>query len=164
MRIGFGYDIHPFIKNRPLVLGGVHIPYNHGLKGHSDADVLIHAIMDALLGAAGMPDIGHLFPNTDPSYKGISSVVLLHTIAGIMKKKGVRIINIDSTVIAEAPKIAAFIPAMKKTIANALEIEQTAIGIKATTNEGLGSLGKKEGIAAYAVSLITLKAVKKRRS
>ncbi len=153
-RIGFGYDIHPFIVGRKLMLGGVEIPSPRGLDGHSDADVLLHALCDALLGAAGLPDIGNLFPNTDPAYKGISSLELLRQVCARTVAAGYQVGNVDLTLIAEAPKIAPHVPQMRALIAEALRIEPARVGIKATTNEGLGSLGRGEGIAAHAVAAI----------
>ena len=153
-RIGLGFDVHRFITNRPLVLGGVTIPHSHGLDGHSDADVLLHAIMDALLGAAGLPDIGHYFPNTDAQYKNVSSVSLLTDVAKVLHERSYQIGNIDASLIAEAPKIGPYVEEMRACIAKALQIETTAIGIKATTNEQLGSLGRGEGMAAMAVALL----------
>ena len=154
-RIGFGYDIHPLIEGRRLMLGGVEIPSSRGLDGHSDADVLLHALCDALLGAAGLPDIGHLFPNTDPAYAGISSLKLLAEVSERLLSVGFRVGNVDLTLIAEAPKIAPYVPRMRDAIADALRILPGRVGIKATTNEGLGSLGRGEGIAAHAVALLT---------
>lgn len=153
-RIGIGYDVHPFAEGRPMVLGGVTIPHERGLDGHSDADVLAHAIADALLGAAGQPDIGHLFPNSDPSIRGIASTRILEKVAEILKELGFFVANIDSTLIAEAPKIAPHLPAMRAALARALGISADQIGIKATTNERLGFVGREEGIAAMAVALI----------
>ena len=154
-RIGFGYDIHPLAAGRRLVLGGVEIPSPRGLDGHSDADVLLHALCDALLGAAGLPDIGSLFPNTDPTYKGISSLELLRQVWERLGLAGYGVGNVDLTLIAEAPKIAPHVPQMRALIAQILGIEPARVGIKATTNEGLGSLGRGEGIAAHAVAAIT---------
>jgi len=153
-RIGFGYDIHPLIAGRPLMLGGVEIPSPRGLDGHSDADVLLHALCDALLGAAGLPDIGNLFPNTDPAYKGISSLELLRQVQGRVGAAGYSVGNVDLTLIAEAPKIAPHVPQMRALIAECLRIEPARVGIKATTNEGLGALGRGEGIAAHAVAAL----------
>ncbi len=153
-RIGFGYDIHPLALGRRLVLGGVEIPSPRGLDGHSDADVLLHALCDALLGAAGLPDIGSLFPNTDLAYKGISSLHLLSQVRERLDFAGYEVGNIDLTLIAEAPKIAPHVPQMRARIAETLHIEPARVGIKATTNEGLGSLGRGEGIAAHAVAAI----------
>ena len=154
-RIGFGYDIHPFAEGRRLFLGGIQIPHTHGLDGHSDADVLLHALCDALLGAAGLPDIGNLFPNTDAAYKDIASIKLLRQVKSHLSGQGYQVGNVDITIIAETPKIAAYVPQMRQVIAEALEVKSTQVGIKATTNEGLGALGRGEGIAAHAVAAIT---------
>ena len=153
-RIGFGYDIHPLMEGRKLFLGGVEIPSERGLDGHSDADVLLHALCDALLGAAGLPDIGHLFPNTDPAYKGASSLTLLAEVVRRVRKMGYAVGNADMTLIAEAPKIAPHIVEMRAVIAECLLVTPAQVGIKATTNEGLGALGRGEGIAAHAVALL----------
>ncbi len=152
MRIGIGYDVHPIVKGRKLFLGGIEIPCEFGLEGHSDADVLLHAISDALLGASGLPDIGTFFPNTSLAYKDISSCVILEKVRTLIRDYS--IINIDCVVIAEAPKISTYISSMKEKIASILEISPTSIGIKATTNEKLGFIGRGEGIAAIAVALI----------
>ena len=154
MRIGFGYDVHPLVEGRPLILGGVEIPFVKGLEGHSDADVLLHAICDGILGALGEGDIGKHFPNTDPQFKGISSVQLLRAVAVKMAEKNFIIGNLDSTVVAERPKIGPFIPRMKEQIAGALKISPQRINIKATTSEGLGFIGEGKGMAAYAVVLL----------
>ena len=154
-RIGFGYDIHPLVEGRKLFLGGIEIPSSRGLDGHSDADVLLHALCDSLLGAAGLPDIGHLFPNTDDAYKGISSLDLLREVVRRLHELNFAVGNADMTLIAEAPKIAPYIDPMRAVIADALHVAPSQVGIKATTNEGLGSLGRGEGIAAHAVALIT---------
>lgn len=154
MRIGHGYDVHRLIAGRKLILGGVEIPYILGLDGHSDADVLLHAIMDALLGAAALGDIGHLFPDTDPAYKGISSLKLLAVVAARIREKGYEIGNIDATVIAQKPKLAPFIEAMRKETARVLQIDPDRLNIKATTEERLGFSGREEGIAAHAVCLL----------
>jgi 2-C-methyl-D-erythritol 2,4-cyclodiphosphate synthase len=154
-RIGFGYDIHRLTAGRKLVLGGVVVPSEKGCDGHSDADVLLHAIADALLGAVGMGDIGRHFPNTDPRYKGISSVILLQHVAGLLSQHRWSVVNVDATVILEAPKIAPHVEAMRQTIARALSVTPAQISVKATTNEGLGSLGAGDGAAAHAVALIT---------
>ena len=153
-RIGFGYDIHPLVEGRRLMLGGVEVPSVRGLDGHSDADVLLHALCDALLGAAGLPDIGHLFPNTDPAYAGISSLKLLAEVVRRLAAEGLTVGNVDLTLIAEAPKIAPYVPRMRDAIAGVLRVAAGQVGIKATTNEGLGSLGRGEGIAAHAVALL----------
>lgn len=154
MRIGTGYDVHRLVEKRMLVLGGVEIPYEKGLAGHSDADVLLHAVMDALLGAAALGDIGMHFPDTDPNYAGASSRELLNSVFDLLKKKGYCIINVDATVIAERPKLSGYIPAMRENIADTLMLEADAVSVKATTEEGLGFTGKGEGIAAMAVCLI----------
>jgi 2-C-methyl-D-erythritol 2,4-cyclodiphosphate synthase len=153
-RSGIGYDVHRLIPGRKLVLGGVEIPHPVGLEGHSDADVLCHAIADALLGAIGGGDIGHHFPNTDESIRGISSIDILERVAAILNQRKARIVNVDATLIAEAPKIAPHIPAMRTRIASALKISEADVSIKATTNEGLGSMGRAEGIAAMAVAAV----------
>ncbi|MDR1695547.1 MAG: 2-C-methyl-D-erythritol 2,4-cyclodiphosphate synthase [Endomicrobium sp.] len=154
MFTGFGYDVHKFKKGRKLILGGVEIASPKGLDGHSDADVLIHALMDAMLGAAGLNDIGHFFPNTDPAYKGISSIKLLGIVYTELKKRGFKINNIDMTVIAENPKIYPHIDAMKENISKAIKLKTERIAIKATTNEKMGFLGRGEGMAAMAVAAI----------
>ncbi len=153
-RIGCGYDVHRFAEGRPLILGGVEIPSDRGLDGHSDADVLCHAIADALLGAAGGPDIGHHFPNTDPSLAGISSLTLLERVREILRGRGFFIGNIDATLIAEAPKIAPHLDLMRERIGQALGLDPGAVGIKATTNERMGFVGRGEGIAALASALV----------
>ncbi len=155
MRIGFGYDVHRFAGGRALVLGGVEIPFESGLAGHSDADVLLHAIIDALLGAAALGDIGHHFPPTDPAYSGISSIILLERTRDALEDRGYRVLNIDSTVVCEAPRLKAHIPAMRASVAGALGCAEGLVSIKATTEEGLGFTGRREGMAAYAVALIT---------
>lgn len=154
MRIGHGYDVHKFAENRKCIIGGVDIPYEMGLLGHSDADVLLHAIADAILGAAAMGDIGHLFPDTDEAFKDADSLVLLEKTVAEVKKKGYRIGNIDATVIAQAPKMAPHIDKMRANIAKACECDIDCISVKATTEEGLGFTGSKQGIAAHAVCII----------
>ena len=154
MRVGFGYDVHPFVSGRPLVLGGVNIPYLFGLKGHSDADVLVHAICDALLGAVAEGDIGRHFPDTDAQYRDIKSTILLKKVLTKVRDKGFRPVNIDATIVAQKPKLSEFIPRMVKEIGDVLEIEAERINVKATTTEGLGFAGREEGIAAYAVALV----------
>jgi 2-C-methyl-D-erythritol 2,4-cyclodiphosphate synthase len=154
LRTGIGYDVHPFVENRPLFLGGVLIPYERGLAGHSDADVLLHAICDSLLGAAGLQDIGYQFPNTDQRFKNADSKLLLKTTLEKITHEGFSIINIDSMLIAEEPKINPYIVNMKETISKIINIESNRIGIKATTNEKMGFTGRKEGIAAFATCLI----------
>lgn len=151
---GIGYDVHRFASGRPLILGGVEIPHSHGLDGHSDADVLAHAIADAVLGAVGERDIGHHFPNSDESIRGISSLEILRKVSQIIKRGGGRIINVDSTLVAEAPKISPHVLEMRTNIANALEIPLARVGVKATTNEQMGFLGRQEGIAAMAVASV----------
>jgi 2-C-methyl-D-erythritol 2,4-cyclodiphosphate synthase len=153
---GLGYDIHRFAEGRALVLGGVEIPHDRGLEGHSDADVLSHAIADAVLGAIGEQDIGHHFPNTDPSIRGISSMQILEKAANLVRSSGARINSIDATVIAEAPKIAPHIFSMRERIAAALGLPAARVAVKATTNEGLGAIGRGEGIAAMAVASVEL--------
>ena len=154
MRVGMGYDVHAFGEKRKLILGGVTIPHEKGLLGHSDADVLIHTIMDSLLGAAAMGDIGKHFPDTDPQYKDISSMELLKTVMNLIKQEGYRIGNIDATIVAQEPKLAPYIEKMRKNIADVLEISVNQINIKATTTEKLGFVGKKEGISSYCISLL----------
>ncbi|MDI9639528.1 2-C-methyl-D-erythritol 2,4-cyclodiphosphate synthase [Geitlerinema splendidum] len=154
MRIGNGYDIHCLVAGRPLILGGVPIPHEKGLLGHSDADVLTHAIMDALLGALSLGDIGLYFPPSDPQWAGADSLVLLHKVCELVKDKGYAIGNIDSVVVAERPKLKPHIEAMRDRLSATLELEPQQIGIKATTNEKLGPVGREEGIAAYAVALV----------
>ncbi len=154
MRIGHGYDVHRLIKNRKLIIGGVEIPYYLGLSGHSDADVLLHAICDALLGAAGLGDIGKHFPDTDERYEGIDSKKLLKSVLGLLKEKGYSVINIDATVIAQKPKLAPFIDDMRKQISDCVGVEVDRVNVKATTEEGLGFTGTGEGISAHAVCLI----------
>lgn len=154
LRIGHGYDIHRIVWGRPLVLGGVRFAVDYGLEGHSDADCLTHAICDALLGAAGLPDIGHFFPNTEPAWKDIDSQVLLRRVAAELKTRRLSPVNIDATVIAEKPKLQPQIAAMKAALAQSTGLPVEAIGIKATTNEGIGELGRGAAIAAHAVVLI----------
>ena len=154
MRIGHGYDVHRLVAGRKLILGGVEVPHSLGLLGHSDADVLLHAIMDALLVAAALGDIGRLFPDTDPAYEGISSVLLLKTVGERISGAGYAISNIDATVIAQKPKLAPYIPAMRKVVAETLGIQEGQVNLKATTEEHLGFSGREEGIAAHAVCLI----------
>ncbi len=155
MRTGIGFDIHRFGEGDEVILGNVRIPYNRKLAGHSDADVLLHAICDAMLGAAGEGDIGIQFPNTDVSLKGISSLELLKRTKNIIRQKGFTVSNLDSVVIAEAPKILPYRDAMISNIAGALEIDISQVNVKATTSEGIGAIGKGEGISAYAVCLLT---------
>ena len=154
MRVGMGYDVHRLTEGRDLILGGVNIPWEKGLLGHSDADVLIHAVMDALLGAAGLGDIGKHFPDTDPAYKGISSILLLEHVTELLKKHHYEIGNIDATIIAQKPKMAPHIPQMRENMARAMGIDQSKLNIKATTEEGLGFTGRGEGIASQAICLL----------
>ena len=154
IRVGFGYDAHRLVAGRPLILGGVTIPYKRGLEGHSDADVLLHAICDALLGAAGLGDLGQHFPDTDPELEGISSIKLLRRIGGMVRKAGFELHNVDSTVVAQAPKLAPHIQTMIVTIAEALEVSPGQVSVKATTTEGMGFTGRGEGIAAHAVAVL----------
>lgn len=157
MRIGHGYDVHKLVEGRKCIIGGVDIPNELGLLGHSDADVLLHAISDAILGAAAMGDIGHLFPDTDDKWKGADSLKLLGEVVNQLDKNGYKIINIDSTILAQAPKMAPHIIDMRKNIAGACNIDFDCVSVKATTEEGLGFTGAKEGIAAHAVCLIEKK-------
>jgi len=154
MRVGFGYDVHALVTGRSLFLGGIEIPFLFGLKGHSDADVLLHAICDAILGAIAEGDIGKHFPDTDPQYRGIRSTVLLKKVMSRMREKGFHLLNIDATIVAQRPKLADFIPRMVKEIATVLDIDTGRVNVKATTTEGLGFTGREEGIAAYAVVLV----------
>jgi 2-C-methyl-D-erythritol 2,4-cyclodiphosphate synthase len=151
MRVGIGYDVHTLISGRNLLLGGVTIPFNMGLSGHSDADVLTHAIMDALLGAAGLKDIGTQFPPGDPDYKDISSLILLAKVKVLVNAKGFKINNIDATIVAEQPRVAPFIDDMRQKLSQTLKIDLEQIMVKASTSEGLGFIGKGQGIAAYAI-------------
>lgn len=151
MRVGQGYDVHRLAEGRKLIIGGVDIPYEKGLEGHSDADVLVHAVMDALLGAAALGDIGLLFPDTDAQYAGADSLQLLARVKNVLEEKGFAIGNIDSTVIAQEPKLRPFIDSMRQNIAHALQIDPSRVSVKATTEENLGFTGRKEGIAAQAI-------------
>jgi 2-C-methyl-D-erythritol 2,4-cyclodiphosphate synthase len=154
MRIGHGYDVHQLVAERKLILGGVDIPYEKGLLGHSDADVLLHAISDAILGAIGEGDIGKHFPDSDPAYKGACSVTLLRHVMSLADAKGYRIGNVDATIVAQRPKLAPYIPEMRSIIADALGCEQGRVNVKATTTEQLGFAGRGEGIASYSVALL----------
>ena len=156
LRIGHGYDVHRITDGHPLILGGVEIPWDRGLLGHSDADVLTHAVMDALCGAAHLGDIGRLFPDTDPQYKGISSLVLLRDVRERLKERGFAVVNIDATVIAQAPKLSPYRERMERAIADVLEIPPDRVNVKATTEEKLGFTGNGSGIAAHAVALLEL--------
>ena len=155
MRIGMGYDVHRLKKDCDLIIGGVNIPYEKGLLGHSDADVVVHAIMDALLGAAALGDIGKHFPDTDPQYKGISSITLLERVGELLEQENFFIENIDATIIAQAPKMRPYIDQMREDVANALKIDLSQINIKATTEEGLGFTGSGEGISSQAICILT---------
>ncbi|MGM9979317.1 MAG: 2-C-methyl-D-erythritol 2,4-cyclodiphosphate synthase [Clostridium sp.] len=157
MRIGMGYDVHKLVPERKLILGGVDIPYELGLLGHSDADVLLHAIMDSLLGAASLGDIGKHFPDTDDKFKGISSIELLKEVGKLISEKGYKIGNIDATIIAQKPKMAPHIPLMRENIASALNIDLEQINVKATTEEGLGFTGEGKGISSQSICLLTNK-------
>jgi len=159
IRIGIGYDVHRLAAGRSLVLGGVTIPSDLGLEGHSDADALTHAVMDALLGAAGLEDIGHHFPPSDERFRGVSSLRLLGEVRRLVEDAGWQVVNVDSTMVAERPKLAPYLPAMKQAIGEHLGLDQSRLGIKATTNEGLGALGRGEGIAAMAVALLSRREV-----
>ena len=154
MRIGHGYDVHKLVENRKLIIGGTEIPFQLGLLGHSDADVLLHAVCDALLGAAALGDIGKHFPDTDISFKNIDSKILLKKTVELISEKGYKIVNIDSTVIAQKPKLAAYIPLMKETIAKLCDISEDLVNVKATTEENMGFTGRLEGISAHAVCII----------
>lgn len=154
MRIGHGYDVHRLVEGRKLILGGVDIPWEKGLLGHSDADVLTHAVMDALLGAAGLGDIGKHFPDTDPAYAGADSVKLLEHVAGLLREHGFAVGNVDATILAQRPKLALHIPLMRDNLARAMGIDPGQVNVKATTEEGLGFTGSGEGMAAHGVALI----------
>lgn len=159
-RIGFGYDAHSLVKGRPLIIGGVDIPHASGLEGHSDADVLAHAVIDAILGALGMGDIGQHFPDTDPAYKGADSLLMLKTVMEWVRHKGFRLNNVDATVVAENPKLSPHVSAMQHRLADVLEASINQINIKATTTEGMGFTGRQEGIEAFAVvSLVGMSTV-----
>ena len=155
MRVGMGYDVHKLVEGRDLIVGGVTIPHTLGLLGHSDADVLLHAIMDALLGAAGLGDIGKHFPDTDPAYKGISSIKLMEHVAALIEEKGYVVENIDATIIAQKPKMRPHIPQMEENIAKAMNISVDQINVKATTEEGLGFTGTEQGISSQAICCLT---------
>jgi len=155
LKVGIGCDSHPLVSGRKLILGGVDIPYDKGLSGWSDADVAVHAMIDALCGAANLGDIGTLFPSQEPEYKDISSLVLLRKTNELLKAKGLRVVNIDVTIIAQNPKLSPFVPEMRKRLSQALGVESTRVTIKATTTDGLGFIGRGEGIGAQSVALIT---------
>ncbi|MBS6194630.1 MAG: 2-C-methyl-D-erythritol 2,4-cyclodiphosphate synthase [Clostridiales bacterium] len=154
MRVGMGYDVHKLTEGRDLILGGVKIPWELGLLGHSDADVVVHAIMDALLGAAALRDIGRHFPDTDPQYKGISSILLLQKVGELLDEKGYQVVNLDATIIAQKPKLLPYIDTMIENVANALRISADQVNIKATTEEGLGFTGTMQGISSQAICMI----------
>jgi 2-C-methyl-D-erythritol 2,4-cyclodiphosphate synthase len=156
VHVGIGYDVHALVEGRKLILGGVEIPHSKGLDGHSDADALMHAICDAILGGLGEGDIGHFFPNTDPRWRGAPSRVFLHEAARLLAVRGGKLINVDATVIAQAPKLSPHIEEMKRNIGTALEVDFHRIGVKATTNEHIGFIGREEGIAAMAVASLEL--------
>ncbi|MBI4551389.1 MAG: 2-C-methyl-D-erythritol 2,4-cyclodiphosphate synthase [Candidatus Latescibacteria bacterium] len=153
-RVGFGYDVHALAPGRALILGGVEIPFERGLLGHSDADVLAHAIGDALLGAAALGDLGHHFPDTDEQYRGMSSLTLLSQIVGLLRDAGLAVANVDATVVAQRPRLASHVPAMRASLSAALGLPADRVSVKATTTEGLGFPGREEGLAAYAVALV----------
>ena len=154
LRVGHGYDVHRLVPGRALVLGGVTVPFDRGLLGHSDADVLTHAVMDALLGAAALGDIGKLFPDSDPAYAGADSVLLLRRVTAALAEGGFAPVNVDATVLAQAPKLAPYIPDMRRILAEAMGLDASRVSVKATTEEGLGFTGSGDGIAAHAVALI----------
>ena len=154
MRIGHGYDAHRLVSGRALILGGVSIPHDRGLLAHSDGDALIHAICDALLGAAALGDIGKLFPDTQPEWKGVESRVLLRQVVAMLEQKGLRIANVDATIVAQRPKLAPYFPAMRENLAADLKVAIDAVNVKGTTTEGMGFAGREEGIAAHAVALL----------
>jgi len=154
MRIGHGYDAHRFTEGRPLVLGGVTVPHTHGLAAHSDGDVLVHALCDALLGAAGLGDIGRHFPDSSPEYGGVDSRVLLRRVMGLLRERGLRVGNVDVTVVAQAPRLSPHIETMRSNLALDLDVDPGRVNVKATTTEGMGFAGRGEGIAAYAVALV----------
>lgn len=154
IRVGLGFDLHPTDSNRPLILGGVDVPCDRGLSGHSDADVLCHAVSDALLGALALGDLGRLFPDTDPRYKGVSSLLLLSRVAELVASKGGRVVNVDATVIAQAPRLASWLPEMAKRLADTLSLDVDRVSVKAKSPEGLGLLGRGEGIVAMATAAV----------
>jgi 2-C-methyl-D-erythritol 2,4-cyclodiphosphate synthase len=154
MRIGHGFDVHRLVPDRPLILGGVTIPYEYGLLGHSDADVLLHAVSDAILGALGLGDIGHYFPDTDVAYKGINSMLLLEHVVGLAKTRGFQVSNLDTTIIAQRPKLASYVASMVTNLAKTCRVPSDCVNVKATTTEGLGYTGRGEGISVHAVVLM----------
>jgi 2-C-methyl-D-erythritol 2,4-cyclodiphosphate synthase len=159
MRIGHGFDVHRLVPERPLVLGGVEIPYAYGLLGHSDADVLLHAVSDAILGALGLGDIGRYFPDTDPAFKGVSSMLLLEHVVGLAATRGFRVSNLDTTIVAQRPKLAPFVDQMVTNLAKVCQVPSGSVNVKATTTEELGFTGRGEGISAHAVILMTTDAI-----
>ena len=159
MRIGHGFDVHRLVPERPLILGGVEIPFTYGLLGHSDADVLLHAVSDAILGALGLGDIGRYFPDTDPAFKGVSSMLLLEHVVGLAATRGFRVSNLDTTIVAQRPKLAPFVDRMVTNLAKACQVPSGSVNVKATTTEELGFTGRGEGISAHAVILMTSDAI-----
>jgi len=155
-RVGLGFDVHPLVEGRPLIIGGVHVPFPRGLAGYSDGDVLSHAVMDALLGAANLGNKGSLFPSTDPQYKDACSLTFLETVAGLLSEKGWRIVNVDATIVAQRPVLAPYFSEMVKAVSVALSVDPSRVSVKATTTDHLGFLGREEGIAACAVALLEL--------
>ncbi len=154
LRVGIGYDAHKLVRGRALMLGGVKVPHTKGLEGHSDADVILHAVVDSILGAAGLPDIGSHFSNKDPRWKNVSSLLFLEETRRILARKKMRVQQLDAVLIADAPMLAKYIPEMKAKIARALKIPVSSVGVKASTNEGMGFIGRKEGMASYAVAMV----------
>ena len=159
MRIGHGFDVHRLVPERPLILGGVEIPYTYGLLGHSDADVLLHAVSDAILGALGLGDIGRYFPDTDPAFKGVNSMLLLEHVVGLAATRGFRVSNLDTTIVAQRPKLAPFVDQMVTNLAKVCQVPSGSVNVKATTTEELGFTGRGEGISAHAVILMTTDAI-----
>ena len=155
-RVGHGYDVHKLVEGRKFILGGVEIPHSRGLLGHSDADVLVHAVMDSLLGAIALGDIGRHFPDTDEKYRGVSSIVLLKEVSNFLKKRGASVVNVDATIILQKPKVAPYIEAMRANIAEALEVSVEQVNVKATTEEHLGFTGREEGVSAHSVTLVEI--------
>ena len=154
MRVGIGHDLHPLVAGRPLILGGVHVPHDRGLQGHSDGDVLTHAVVDALIGAAGEGDIGRWFPDTDARYRGIESLGLLRQVAETLSARGWQVGNVDASIVAQLPRLSSFLDTMRTNLAAALSVDATAVNVKATSPEGVGSLGNEDAIAAFATALI----------
>jgi len=154
VRVGIGHDLHPLVAGRPLILGGVHVPHDRGLQGHSDGDVLTHAVVDALIGAAGEGDIGRWFPDTDPRYRGIDSLGLLRQVAESLSARGWQVGNVDASIVAQQPRLSSFLDTMRTNLAGAMSVDATAVNVKATSPEGVGSLGHEDAIAAFATALI----------